>query len=92
MLGLTFSDFFSSAANSLINPKKIIELTNSGVNVYDSLGVKSSILNKYANVDDGNWHHVVFLWSNDTGGNYIIDNLSQGTNTVMYSGHTFDDE
>jgi hypothetical protein len=50
------------------------------------------ILNKYATVDDGNWHHVVFLWSNDTGGNYIIDNLSQGTNTVMYSGHTFDDE
>lgn len=79
-----------SSMKSLDNPKPIVEFDSNGVNVYTLTGVKSTITQSNQQVDDGDWHNVVFSWTNETGGNYYIDSIGQGSDTSMYSGFTFD--
>ncbi|XP_071129049.1 uncharacterized protein [Mytilus edulis] len=85
-----FTLYSVDSMKSLDNPKPIVEFDSNGVNVYSLTGVKSTITQSNQQVDDGDWHNVVFSWTNETGGNYYIDSIGQGSDTSMYSGSTFD--
>lgn len=55
---------------------------NMGVDVTDHNG-KKTIAQNYFTIDNGEWHNVVFTWDEKSGGKYIINSISQGTNTAI---------
>ncbi|XP_052071119.1 uncharacterized protein LOC127709553 [Mytilus californianus] len=83
-----FTLYSVSAMNSIENPEAMIVFHNMGVDVTDQSG-KKTITQNYFTIDNGEWHNVVFTWDEKSGGNYIINSISQGTNTAIIFKNNF---
>ncbi|XP_071129047.1 uncharacterized protein [Mytilus edulis] len=77
-----FTLYSVSALNSLENREEMIMFHNMGVDITDHNG-KKTIAQNYFTIDNGEWHNVVFTWDEKSGGKYIINSISQGTNTAI---------